>query len=40
MNMPISGPRPAATSSWDKPKVKQLVQQLKNDEKVTVESDR
>ncbi|MFW3474710.1 LCP family protein [Streptomyces microflavus] len=37
MNMPISG---SANGNlvWDKAKVKQLVQQLKNDEKVTVKS--
>jgi LCP family protein required for cell wall assembly len=40
MNMPISGPAPAGSLQWDKAKVKQLVEQLKNDEKVTVTSDR
>ncbi|OEU87121.1 transcriptional regulator [Streptomyces abyssalis] len=40
MNMPISGPAPAGSLQWDKAKVQQLVQQLKNDEKVTVTSDR
>ncbi|MFC4608818.1 LCP family protein [Streptomyces maoxianensis] len=39
MNMPISGSR-NGNLVWDKAKVKQLVQQLKNDEKVTVTSDR
>ncbi|MCX4823545.1 LCP family protein [Streptomyces sp. NBC_01142] len=39
MNMPISGSR-AGNLVWDKTKVKQLVEQLKNDEKVTVTSDR
>ncbi|HZX39429.1 MAG TPA: LCP family protein [Streptomyces sp.] len=39
MNMPISGSR-AGNLVWDKTKVKQLVQQLKNDETVTVTSDR
>ncbi|MFF3325482.1 LCP family protein [Streptomyces sp. NPDC002889] len=39
MNMPISGSR-AGNLVWDKAKVKQLVEQLKNDEKVTVTSDR
>ncbi|MGH3312642.1 MAG: LCP family protein [Streptomyces sp.] len=39
MNMPISGPAPAGSLQWDMPRVKQLVQQLKNDEKVTVKSD-
>jgi LCP family protein required for cell wall assembly len=39
MNMPISGSR-GGNLVWDKAKVKQLVQQLKNDEKVTVTSDR
>ncbi|MCP3820487.1 LCP family protein [Streptomyces sp. A3M-1-3] len=37
MNMPISGTR-GGNLVWDKAKVQQLVQQLKNDEKVTVES--
>ena len=35
MNMPISGTR-GGNLVWDKAKVKQLVEQLKNDEKVTV----
>ncbi|WP_415952626.1 LCP family protein [Streptomyces sp. KLOTTS4A1] len=35
MNMPISGNR-GSNLVWDKAKVKQLVEQLKNDEKVTV----
>ncbi|WP_326650310.1 MULTISPECIES: LCP family protein [unclassified Streptomyces] len=39
MNMPISGST-GGNLVWDKEKVKQLVQQLKNDEKVTVTSDR
>ncbi|MEU4498367.1 LCP family protein [Streptomyces sp. NPDC023998] len=39
MNMPISGSR-GGNLVWDKTKVKQLVDQLKNDEKVTVTSDR
>ena len=39
MNMPISGSR-GGNLVWDKTKVKQLVEQLKNDEKVTVTSDR
>ncbi|WP_327323987.1 LCP family protein [Streptomyces sp. NBC_01210] len=39
MNMPISGST-GGNLVWDKAKVKQLVQQLKNDEKVTVTSDR
>ncbi|AVZ73386.1 transcriptional regulator [Streptomyces lunaelactis] len=39
MNMPISGSS-GGNLVWDKAKVKQLVQQLKNDEKVTVTSDR
>ncbi|WP_455358935.1 LCP family protein [Streptomyces sp. SYSU K21746] len=37
MNMPVSGTR-NGNLVWDKAKVQQLVQQLKNDEKVTVES--
>ncbi len=40
MNMPISGPAPGGNLAWDKTKVKQLVEQLNNDEKVTVSSDR
>lgn len=39
MNMPISGSR-GGNLVWDKTKVKQLVDQLKNDEKVTVTPDR
>ncbi|MEV6398745.1 LCP family protein [Streptomyces sp. NPDC051907] len=39
MNIPISGTR-GGNLTWDKDKVKQLVEQLKNDEKVTVTSDR
>ncbi|MFE7778083.1 LCP family protein [Streptomyces sp. NPDC057445] len=39
MNIPISGSR-GGNLVWDKDKVKQLVQQIKNDEKVTVTSDR
>ncbi|MFD4139000.1 MULTISPECIES: LCP family protein [unclassified Streptomyces] len=39
MNMPISGSR-GGNLVWDQAKVKQLVEQLKNDEKVTVTSDR
>jgi len=35
MNMPIAG-NVGSNLAWDKPKVKQLVEQLKNDEKVTV----
>ncbi|MDJ1137824.1 LCP family protein [Streptomyces iconiensis] len=40
MNMPIAGPAPGGNLAWDKAKVKQLVDQLNNDEKVTVSSDR
>ncbi|MGW8767510.1 LCP family protein [Streptomyces sp. NPDC055815] len=40
MNMPISGSAPQGSLKWDMPKVKQLVEQIKNDEKVTVESNR
>ena len=36
MNMPISGNAGNGNLQWDKTKVKQLVEQLKNDEKVTV----
>ncbi|MFG3499472.1 LCP family protein [Streptomyces sp. NPDC047928] len=39
MNMPISGSR-GGNLVWDKAKVKQLVQQIQNDEKVTVTSNR
>ncbi|MFB8104732.1 MULTISPECIES: LCP family protein [Streptomyces] len=38
MNMPISGSS-GGNLVWDKAKVKQLVEQLKNDEKVTVKGD-
>ncbi|HEY9438238.1 MAG TPA: LCP family protein [Streptomyces sp.] len=38
MNMPISG-SVHGNLVWDKPKVKQLVEQLKNDEKVTVKGN-
>ncbi|WP_369144576.1 LCP family protein [Streptomyces sp. R44] len=40
MNMPIAGSAPQNSLKWDMPKVKQLVEQIKNDEKVTVESNR
>lgn len=41
MNMPTSGATaPMGSLQWDKPKVRQLVNQLKNDDKVTVQSDR
>ncbi|RSS51550.1 LCP family protein [Streptomyces sp. WAC01280] len=39
MNMPISGSAPQNSLKWDMPKVKQLVEQIRNDEKVTVESN-
>ncbi|MFJ6697456.1 LCP family protein [Streptomyces sp. NPDC091272] len=39
MNMPISGSR-GGNLVWDKSKVDELVKQIKNDEKVTVSSDR
>ncbi|MGP3984106.1 LCP family protein [Streptomyces sp. KR80] len=39
MNMPIAGPAPAGSLKWDMTRVKQLVQQLKNDEPVTVQED-
>lgn len=38
MNMPISGSN-GGSLVWDKAKVKQLVEQLKNDEKVTVKGN-
>ncbi|MEU1231949.1 LCP family protein [Streptomyces sp. NPDC005828] len=40
MNMPINGTAPQNSLKWDMPKVKQLVEQIKNDEPVTVTSDR
>ncbi|MFE1384383.1 LCP family protein [Streptomyces sp. NPDC058740] len=40
MNMPISGTAPQNSLRWDMPKVKQLVEQIRNDEPVTVTSDR
>ena len=40
MNMPIAGNAPQGSLAWDMPKVKQLVEQIRNDEKVTVESNR
>ncbi|MEE1938587.1 LCP family protein [Streptomyces sp. TRM 70361] len=39
MNMPIAGSAPQGSLKWDMPKVKQLVEQLKNGEKVTVKGD-
>ncbi|MFE2561348.1 LCP family protein [Streptomyces sp. NPDC059352] len=40
MNIPIAGSAPQGSLKWDMPKVKQLVEQIRNDEKVTVESNR
>ncbi|MFF2780760.1 LCP family protein [Streptomyces sp. NPDC058052] len=40
MNMPIAGSAPQGSLKWDMAKVKQLVEQIKNDETVTVTSDR
>ncbi|UNS97376.1 LCP family protein [Streptomyces tubbatahanensis] len=40
MNMPISGNAPGGNLQWDKAKMRKLVDQLNNDEKVTVTSDR
>ncbi|MFG2643786.1 LCP family protein [Streptomyces sp. NPDC048370] len=40
MNIPISGSAPQGSLKWDMPKVKQLVSQIRNDEPVTVTSDR
>ncbi|MFI8967086.1 LCP family protein [Streptomyces sp. NPDC053493] len=40
MNMPISGAAPQNSLKWDMPKVKQLVEQIRNDEPVTVTSNR
>ncbi|MFI8522720.1 LCP family protein [Streptomyces sp. NPDC085481] len=40
MNMPISGSAPQNSLKWDMPKVKQLVEQIRNDEPVTVTSTR
>ncbi|MGK5498268.1 LCP family protein [Streptomyces sp. URMC 125] len=39
MNMPIAGAAPQGSLKWDMPKVKQLVEQLKNGEKVTVRGE-
>ncbi|WP_344633459.1 LCP family protein [Streptomyces glaucosporus] len=39
MNMPIAGSAPQGSLKWDMEKVKLLVGQLKNGEKVTVEGD-
>ncbi|MFF3156195.1 LCP family protein [Streptomyces sp. NPDC057910] len=36
MNMPVAGDGPQTSLLWDKPKVTQLVNDLKNDDKVTV----
>ncbi|WP_345036866.1 LCP family protein [Streptomyces sannanensis] len=36
MNMPIAGSAPQGSLKWDMPKVKELVKELQNDEKVTV----
>ncbi|MEV8526833.1 LCP family protein [Streptomyces sp. NPDC052000] len=36
MNMPVAGDGPQTSLLWDKPKVTQLVNELKNDDKVTV----
>ncbi|MEV5975346.1 LCP family protein [Streptomyces sp. NPDC051921] len=40
MNMPINGTAPQGSLKWDMPKVKQLVEQIRNDQPVTVTSDR
>ncbi|MET9347107.1 LCP family protein [Streptomyces termitum] len=40
MNMPLAGSAPQNSLKWDMPKVKQLVEQIRNDQKVTVEADR
>lgn len=40
MNMPISGNGPQSSLTWDTAKVKQLVNELNNDQKVTVTSSR
>ncbi|MEU8522722.1 LCP family protein [Streptomyces sp. NBC_01216] len=40
MNMPLAGTAPQGSLKWDMPKVKELVRQIQNDEKVTVTSDR
>ncbi|MBX9398654.1 LCP family protein [Streptomyces sp. TRM72054] len=39
MNMPLAGNAPNGNLQWDTAKVKTLVEQLKNDEKVTVSGD-
>ncbi|GGO88131.1 transcriptional regulator [Wenjunlia tyrosinilytica] len=40
MNMPIAGTAPQGSLAWDMTKVKQLVKELKDDEKVTVTGNR
>ncbi|NGO71299.1 LCP family protein [Streptomyces boncukensis] len=40
MNMPIAGPAPGGNLAWDKERVKKLVDQLNNGEKVTVSGGR
>ncbi|MFB7867980.1 LCP family protein [Streptomyces sp. NPDC056069] len=40
MNMPINGTAPQGSLKWDMPKVKQLVEQIRTDQPVTVTSDR
>ncbi|MEU9858615.1 LCP family protein [Streptomyces sp. NPDC047974] len=40
MNMPLAGSAPQGSLKWDMTKVKQLVEQIRNDEPVTVTSDR
>ncbi|MCI0385484.1 LCP family protein [Streptomyces sp. CNQ085] len=39
MNMPIAGSAPQGSLKWDMARVKQLVEQMKNGEKVTVKAD-
>ncbi|QIJ63092.1 LCP family protein [Streptomyces sp. JB150] len=39
MNMPLAGNAPNGNLQWDMTKVKPLMEQLKNDEKVTVSAD-
>ncbi|WP_372445071.1 LCP family protein [Streptomyces verrucosisporus] len=39
MNMPIAGSAPQGSLKWDMARVKQLVEQMRNGEKVTVKAD-
>ncbi|MGK5630013.1 LCP family protein [Streptomyces sp. URMC 123] len=39
MNMPLAGPAPQGSLKWDMSRVKPLMDQLRNDQKVTVKGD-